>query len=481
LPTEIELKLRVAPSSINTLLASDLLVSAPEIIEQKAIYFDTPQHVLFNAGFSLRVRKAGDVRTQTVKATSSATAGLFARSEWEQTVRDDNPIIDHSTPLLNQFGEKLAALTPVFEVAVQRQRWNLVEGGSEIEVALDRGVVLAADRQATICEIELELKSGSLAGLFELARKIDAVIPFHFEVLSKSERGYRLLDTAKTVFKAEPIELDRREEVTGVFQAVALACFRHFRLNENYLLDRRNPESLHQARVALRRLRSAFSTFDPVLQDTESECLKNEFRWLATVLGDARNVDVLLTEAKGEIRQHLFANRTQAYDAVIDALTSQRARSLMTDFNQWLVCGQWLTSPATAEARAMSAADLAAGALDRHRKKLKKHGESFFKTDDEHRHQVRKDAKKLRYAAEFFGPLFESKTARRRHRRFMELMESLQDVLGSLNDIATRSLVLKKLGMPTDAMPADAKSKGKLMSAAEDALSDLLEAKRFWR
>ena len=60
-------------------------------------------------------------------------------------------------------------------------------------------------------------------------------------------------------------------------------------------------------------------------------------------------------------------------------------------------------------------------------------------------------------------------------------MENLQDILGSLNDFATRPQVLAKLGLPTEPTPADTKSKNKLIASAEDALDDLLEAKRFWR
>jgi triphosphatase len=253
-------------------------------------------------------------------------------------------------------------------------------------------------------------------------------------------------------------------------------------LNENFLLDRRNPESLHQTRVALRRLRSAFSTFKPILRDAESERLKGELKWLAAVLGEARNVDVLLANAKDqEIRTRLFDARSTAYDNAVAALKSHRARSLALDFNQWLICGDWLSDTSTAESRATSAAEFAATALDGQRKRMKKHGDGFSETDDEHRHQVRKDAKKLRYAAEFFRMLFDGKKAQRRHRRFIELMEQLQDKLGALNDMATRPHVLNALGLETEVTTDGGKSKTKLMAAAEDALADLLEAKRFWR
>ncbi|MFS8111228.1 CHAD domain-containing protein [Rhizobium jaguaris] len=60
-------------------------------------------------------------------------------------------------------------------------------------------------------------------------------------------------------------------------------------------------------------------------------------------------------------------------------------------------------------------------------KSLTKHGHALAEVDDEHRHQVRKDAKKLRDAVEFFASLFDDKRGVRRHTRFISSMEELQN------------------------------------------------------
>lgn len=65
---------------------------------------------------------------------------------------------------------------------------------------------------------------------------------------------------------------------------------------------------------------------------------------------------------------------------------------------------------------------------------------------DEHRHEARKDAKKLRYAAEFFRSLFSDKWDVRPYKRFIGAMEALQDELGALNDFATGPDVLEGRG-----------------------------------
>jgi triphosphatase len=110
--------------------------------------------------------------------------------------------------------------------------------------------------------------------------------------MAKSERGYRLLDPVQGSVKAEPVELDRQMSPITAFKAIAYSCLRHFRLNETIFATRQNAAALHQTRVALRRLRSACSLFKPIIRDTEATRLQDELKWLASVLGEARNIDV---------------------------------------------------------------------------------------------------------------------------------------------------------------------------------------------
>lgn len=480
--TEIELKLEVLPANLETLLGSELFGEPAEVIQQHSTYFDTGDHRLNEAGFTLRIRQSGDARVQTVKVTGPG-ASLFARSEWETPVIGDEPILDHSSPLLNEFGPVATELSPQFEVSIQRRVWNLTENGSEIEAVVDTGLVTSGDRHTPILEMELELKDGEASDLFVLARKVEAIAPYKFGVLSKAERGYQLLQARGIVVKAEPIELERGMAVSHAFQAIAGSCFRQFRLNETILLERKNAEALHQARVALRRLRSAISLFKPLFRDETGKRISDELRWLAGILGEVRNLDVILPKADA-LRERLAEARLSAYGDVTDALTSFRARALMLDFNEWLRCGEYLDFSTMGEATRTSATEFAGEALDKLRRKLKKHGRNLAGIDDEQRHEARKDAKKLRYAAEFFGSLFADKRGLRRYKRFIAAMETLQDELGALNDLATGPGVLDKHGL-SDHPEADKlvshADKSSLLHKAQGALDDVLDAKRFWR
>lgn len=479
--TEVELKLEIAVADRVALLDSDLLGEPTQIINQYATYFDTKGHLLSESGFTLRIRRVGDVRTQSVKATGPS-ADLFARSEWETSIIGDVPVLDQSTPLLNEFGSSIRDLLGQFDVVIERYIWNVDENGTTIEVALDIGEVIAGERRTPVHEIELELKDGKASHLFAFARKIEALVPVKFGVVSKAERGYHLIEAARSMAKAEPIELDGQSSVAKTFQAIASSCFRQFRLNETILLSNRNPDALHQARVALRRLRSAIGLFRPLLQDGPAKRLSDEFRWLAGVLGETRNLDVLLAKADDDdLRQRLTDARAAAYEDVLEALRSSRARALMLDFNEWLRCGEYLSG--SADGQKLSVVEFAIAALDKQRKKLKKHGQSLADIDDAHRHEARKDSKKLRYAAEFFRSVFDEKRGSRRYEKFIAAMEVLQDELGALNDLATGPEVLEKHSLrdhPCAGTLISHANKDKLIAKAQSAIDEVLHTRRFW-
>lgn len=480
---EIELKLELTRDAAAVIEASGLLADKPETAQQRSIYFDTPDRTLSKAGLSLRIRRAGRRRIQTIKADGASAVGLFARSEWERPVKGDTPILDDTTPIRALLGDAADAIVPAFEVQIERHTWIISESDTTIELVLDRGEAVAGERRTPICEIELELKHGDPAALFALAGRIDAVAPIRLGVLTKAERGYRLIGPAARMVKAEPVMLAADMTAARAFRHIVHSCVRQFRLNEALLLVDRDPGALHQARVALRRLRSAFSIFKPMIGGAGIN-LREELRWLASELGDARNLDVLLERATpGSLHDRIATAREAAYDRVGDAFSSLRVRALMFDLAEWTAGDTWLHSSGSDADGNRPAREFAVTALDRFRRKVKKEGRDLADADDEGRHEVRKGAKKLRYAAEFFASLFARKRERRRHKRFVAALEALQDQLGALNDLATAPDVMEKLGVADDPDAPRLLARGgkkRLLETAGDAHEDLFDTKRFW-
>lgn len=482
---EIELKLELAAEAAEKVATAAAFKTEPQITQLGATYYDTPDQDLRRNGFTLRVRKEGDRLVQTVKGTSKAAAGLFARPEWEQVVKTDAPVLDDSTPLRVLLGDRASRITRAFRVDVERRTWRLVDPDAVIEVALDKGTASAALRQAAIEELELEVKSGSLAGAFSLARRIADAAPLRLSVMAKSERGFRLLEAARDSFKAEPVELTTDMTAAMAFQTIIASCVRHYRLNEALLLQTHGSAALHQARVALRRLRAAFTIFKPLYDDERAVHLRDELKWLAGLLGEGRDIDVLIgSDDLPEHAEQLRKAGDEAYQEIFEALDSQRARLLVLDVVEWSILGDWLASDATADHRGKPAARFAVEPLDKFRKKVKKGGRDLQTIDDEHRHEVRKDAKKLRYSAEFFASLFSGKDEKRRHKKFVAALEALQEELGRLNDLAAAPQLINKLGLDEEAAADPSRisvRKEKIIAAAAEAHGDFVDAKRFWR
>jgi len=485
MPDEVELKLALRERDADLLAESNLLGGEPRKARQKSLYFDTPDHALAEAGLSLRIRRSGGKRVQTVKAYGGSSAGLFVRPEWEKPVRDDKPVIDDSTPIRALLGEVADRLVPVFEIHIERHSWDVHEGDASIELVLDRGEVVAGDRRSSICEVELELKDGDDTALIAFAHKLDAIAPVRLGALTKAERGYALLDPAVTAVKAEPVELRRDMSVAEAVQHIVQVCLRQFRLNEDLFIAAQTPEALHQARVALRRLRSALSIFKGLFADEASARLRNDLRKLAAELGEARSIDALIARAPpGALRGWLETARQIAYAYVRDVLLSPETRGLMLDLTQWNASGAWLDAAHAAELRDRPLPDFACAALDRLRRKVRKSGRYLDGEDDRARHELRKKAKRLRYAAEFFAALFDRKRERREYRRFVSALERLQEELGVLNDRVTAPEILARVGisaMPDAVDDLFPDSKAKLIDAAGRAHARLLDADRFWR
>ncbi|MGO4123824.1 CHAD domain-containing protein [Inquilinus sp. YAF38] len=304
---------------------------------------------------------------------------------------------------------------------------------------------------------------------------------------------------ARTASSPEPHEIELKADG---FRAIAHSCIRQYRLNEAILLQRRDVEALHQARVAMRRLRSAFSLFKTVVTDRELEAIKQELRWASEPLGRARNHDVFLKRVtSGQAPQVVDATGfielvseggERVYADVLAVLQSPRFVALMLRLAEWLERGPWTRRTSDDGQRSRERIEnAAADILDSRWRKVRKRGKRLAKLDPTARHRVRIQTKKLRYAAEFFAPLYQGKSKRRQHAKFPEALEAMQDGLGALNDIATgRELAA---GLARQGAAAEPAFTGGLITGAEEsrepallrqaaaAQRQLASAKAFWR
>lgn len=479
---EVELKLVGSEDVVSGLMAG-LLSGSSRKQQLDAVYFDTPDHRLWQHGTTLRIRREGRSRIQTVKTGNARGAGVLSRGEWERPVDTDEPVIDPDSPVHGLLTDFRQPLRPCFKVEMDRRIWTFTENSSRIEVALDRGAIVAGERNSALVELELELKAGAAVDLFSLARQFMGGAALSLGTPSKAERGFRLLSAAPAAFKAEPIPLEPDTPGSATFQMIASSCLRQYLLNADLLRLGPSVEALHQARVALRRLRSAMAIFRPMVADVHYERLNSELRALAAVLGEARDLDVLIERCEDDgLRALLGKASNVAQKKVGRTLRSAGARILALDAAEWLVCGAWTALPETMALRDQSTIKWASRILDRFHRRLKKKTRNLVDLEDAARHEARKDAKKLRYATEFFATIFEGHGARRRQARYLDTLEELQDELGALNDIASARHLLDSLGLAgaSRARLARLGDKAALLVRAADARDDLVASKRFW-
>lgn len=473
--TEYELKLDLDAASAQAVIAAGLLPGSGDLIDQRATYFDTADNALFAAGFSLRVRKTAAGRVQTLKSGEGTAAGLFVRGEWERPCDNDHPEPDPTWPIPPGIGEATRPLVPVFALATARRRWRVTLDASHVEVAIDACTLTAGPRRAAFTECEIEVLRGSPRDAFRLARRLDRVAPLRLGVQSKAERGYRLRRSDSAAHHAVPTPLGPDIDAALAFQIIATACLRHYRLNEDILLDRPAPEALHQARVALRRLRTAFLLFDHVLHGRRARRLDRAVRRLARTLGAARDLDVIAGLAtKGRPPRRIRRQRRRAHRRVRRMLQARTTRRLMIDLAQWIAVGNW-------QARSGAhrpASQIVAPVLDRLWQRVASRTERFAGLDTAQRHALRRRAKQLRYAATFSAPLFSGT----RSSAMIEQLANIQDQLGAMTDRRLLDATLHRLSIDHDrARRRFAILDKGTASDVLPALTDLLAVAPFWR
>lgn len=453
---EIELKLRVAPDAIRRLVGHRLLKGTGRAVTRRlrSIYYDTPALDLLRQGVALRVRKEGGAWVQTVKGGSTVHAGLHERAESETRVTGPEPdlarIEDKGFAATLRRARIRDELRPVFVTDIRRSQRVLDDGaGTVIEASIDRGVIRSGEHVEPLAELELELKSGDSAQLYELALRLQKEVPLALESRSKAARGYALqgADKASPV-KARAAVLDPGMSVSDAFKAVMQANLFHLHANERGMLEGADPEFLHQMRVALRRLRSALGVFSPPLPEDEIQPLARDLKWLASSLGPARDWDVFVFEtlppieaefgAHGELRaflEHCGELRREANAKARRAVRSPRYQRLLLRLASWIAAERWRASSESLAGEALQrpVTEFASLVLERRYQQARKRGRGLARRSPAELHRLRIAIKKFRYATDFFAGLYEGKTAG----ESLERLGRLQDILGTMNDAAT--------------------------------------------
>ncbi len=284
--------------------------------------------------------------------------------------------------------------------------------------------------------------------------------------------------------KARPVTLDATLTASEAFVVVATECTDHWRTNAGRLLQSRAMPHLHQTRVGIRRLRSSFSLFRPLMREVPGAFfMAHRLRSLALPFGDARDLDVLLSgplvdDLDDEQVARLVADREAAYDVVHAILTSPDWADAARSLDGLVLLAPWhgVADPPVR--------DLAAQSLEKRWHRVVGHGDRLASMPATARHRVRIEAKKLRYGCEFFASLYATDDPRvvtgsgeqlTGPLAFAWHVEQVQSALGAVNDHAIADGLLRAVGSAAPEV-----DEHRLVDEAVEAVRVLAALHPFW-
>ena len=398
----------------------------------------------------------------------------------------------------------LAGLVPVAAFSFRRSALALSTEAGPVEAELLAGTLrsVAAERPAARLRL-----AGARDAVLDLSARLALDLPLLPPRAALAEEGRALARegngaAARPRHRGAPDLAEAATVEVGLLRALGHLLDVMLHQAPECRLDA-GPEGVHQLRVALRRLRSVLKAFRPAVRGSALEALDEDLKALARRLGPARDWDVFLLglsaeagAALGEDRRLLAlkraatAKRDAAYGALRRELEGPGFRRLMLDGISLLLRRPWRAA-ADGDADAAEEtegvldaplAEFAAPLLDKRWRKLHEDGDGIGDHSFEALHELRLEAKRLRYAAELFAPLWGGKAAR----RFLKRLAALQEALGTVNDAAVARELLAALdgGAPAWAAGAvEGFAAARAGPARESALArwdDVAAAKAFW-
>jgi triphosphatase len=487
LSVEVELKLALDPSDIARFRQARPLARVKSTVTRvDGVYFDTPDCSIARHGMALRLRSAAGQWMQGLKAGHSGTGGLHSRGEWE--FESEERALDlarfRDTPLaaMEDVASLHQRLHAAFRVTFDRTAWQLAPAqGSRLEVALDIGQVATADAAEAICEVEIECLEGDAGHAFDLAEALMEAAALRPSVVTKARRGYRLFrgETLQPVHAADS-RVRRGMPAQAAARAIVGAALDQLQGNEEGLLASDDPEFVHQARVAMRRMRSALRLFAKPIGRARADAWRRELGRATRSLGAARDWDVFITEmlpalpATPEVIARAQRHQRRAREAARRSIRSRGYASAILRVSRWLALE-------SSSHRGRKVDAFAAKLLAKRHARLVAGLKGISRASMDERHRTRIAAKRLRYVVEGLAPALDRRAAK----RYARLLSQLQGALGRANDAVTGRRLLAKLkpaanlrAFAHDWLAARIADEG---GGLEELAKQVVETRPFWR
>jgi CHAD domain-containing protein len=402
-----------------------------------SVYYDVPGGSLAAAGITLRRRVENGRSVWQLKLPAGD-----ARLELEFEGGAKEPPEDLAGLL--QAHLRHGPIEPIAELRTRRRGELVAREGTTAEVTVDEVSVMDALRvRDRFVEVELELREGSPADVDDLAEEL-------------ADAGAEPGQGQPKVFRALELELEERSAPDTPFEALRSLLREQLREVERHDPGARlgrDPESLHDMRVAVRRMRALLRADGKLVADNTT-ALAARLKELGRVLGEVRDLDVLIDHLEAEAAElgDADAERARPLLAVLRKERSRNRRRMLAFLrsDEYLLLlddtARTIDELEPTGSRA-SLGDLADKAFEKTRKAVR---DLPDEPADDDLHRVRKKAKRARYAAELAG-----------RKKFVKRAKTLQDVLGEHQDAVVASARLRELA--AGAEPEQALVAGRLV------------------
>jgi CHAD domain-containing protein len=468
-------------------------VEPPETVELEAVYFDTASLALATQRITLRRRTGGEDAGWHLKLPVSADE----RSEIHEPLGADPEHIPERLDRMVAVHVRGRELSPVVTLHTRRTIRRLRGRAGQLLATFCDDVVDAErvgddppspsgregpsrpERQSWR-EWELELSDADI-------RFLDAAdVLFHTIGVSRSASPSKLVRALGDRAPRTPRPTPHPPGSAGEVLFAALGDYRRDLLRQDPPVRLGRPGAVHKMRVATSKLRFAPSTFRPLLDGDEVAALRTELGWLAHTLGSSRDLDVMSGRLESLLRTEppelvvdpistristqLAAESATEQAALRDALNSPRYFRLL-DAVDALVFDPALADLAAAPARSVMI-ELVNRRIRALRRAMRAADSTTNRADrDTALHDVRKSAKKVRFAADLVSPIKPN-----RAKRLAAIARLVQRVLGEQHDSVVARQTLLRISTEAHLGGESTFSYGRL-HATEQARSDEAEVR----
>lgn len=457
---EVERKFRVhalfAIPDLST-MSGGITVRVMEPFEMSAVYHDTDELTLFRWGITLRRREGGPDEGWHMKLPVAGADGS-ARDEMQVPLADGavgavpGPLVAVVAPLLHEL-----PLRPVISLTTVRASRVVVDasGQDALEVVDDLVTVRHGGQVVSVFrEVEVELLAPGADALMEHACALLLAAGAEPSSVSKAASALGPRTAQPPDVPAHPLP-PRDGLAVDAIKSVISQHVRHL-LMADVSVRRDLPDSVHQMRVAARRLRSTLTTFAPLMDDDVCSELRSELRWMASELGAIRDTEVLLTRLDEHAARLQSADDVQRCRDTLDPLLRGRmaaARSsalaaLRSDRHQQLVDDlmDLAVNPPVTDAAYVPCEDVLPALVARTWRRLRASVAAIdMDGPSAPWHEARIKAKRARYAAEATEGILGKPM-----RRLAQALTDVTEVLGDHQDAhVAQSLLREVAGLPS--------------------------------